>query len=99
MTMAKPLPAEWRTDQIPQELADLKAQLCSLPHPMREKLLPLCDRLSQYTRLQHRLVRIAQDAVDQLQLDVKYLLFDLEVTRRERDDLMREMGGMEGEGN
>jgi hypothetical protein len=95
--MAKPLPTEWRTDQVPQELCELKAQLSQVPQPWREKLMPLCERLSQYTRLQSRLVRIAQDAVDQLQLDVKYLLFDLEVTRKERDELMRELGREEEE--
>ena len=44
-----------------------------------------------------RLLRIAQEAVDQLQLDVKYLQFDLEATRRERDELMREMRGFDEE--
>ena len=91
--MAQPLSAtEWRTDQVPQELKELHVHIGQLPVYWRDKLLPLCDRLAQYTRLQHRLVRIAQDAVDQLQLDVKYLNFDLEVTRRERDDLLRELG-------
>jgi hypothetical protein len=91
--MAQPLSAtEWRTDQVPQELRELHTHLKQLPLVWREKMLPLCDRLAQYTRLQQRLVNIAQDAVDQLQLDVKYLTFDLEVTRRERDDLLRELG-------
>jgi hypothetical protein len=91
--MAQPLSTtEWRTDQVPQELTELHSQLAQLPPSMREKVLPLCHRLAHYTRLQHRLVRIAQEAVDQLQLDVKYLTFDLEVTRRERDDLLKELG-------
>jgi hypothetical protein len=92
--MARPLPTstEWRTDHVPLELKELQGHLTQAPHPWREKLLPLCERLAQYTRLQHRLVRIAQDAVDQLQLDVKYLTFDLEVTRKERDELLRELG-------
>ena len=80
--MARPLPTtEWRKDDVPQELVELRSHLDRLPYHLREKMLPLCDRLSHYTRLQGRLVRIAQDAVDQLQLDVKYLLFDLEATR------------------
>ena len=54
---------------------------------MCNQLIPLCDRAGHFARLQSRLVRIAQDAVDQLQLDIKYLLFDLEATRRERDEL------------
>jgi hypothetical protein len=49
------------------------------------------------SRLQTRLVHIAQDAVDQLQLDVKYLLYDLETTRRERDELKEILDALEEE--
>lgn len=85
--MAQPLTTEWRKDQVPQELTALRDHLDALPLHWREKLLPLCDRVGHFTRLQNKLVRIAQDAVDQLQLDLKYLTFDLEATRRERDEL------------
>ncbi|MBX9678660.1 MAG: hypothetical protein K2X38_07835 [Gemmataceae bacterium] len=96
--MAKPISLEFRKDQVPQELIDLKSHIEQLPLPLRDKMLPLVDRLGHYTRLQGRLVRIAQDAVDQLQLDIKYLLFDLDATRRERDDLAgrSEETGIEG---
>ena len=86
--MAKTLTLDWRKDpQLPNDLVDLRDHLDKLPLPLREQLIPLCDRAGHFARLQSRLVRIAQDAVDQLQLDVKYLLFDLEATRRERDEL------------
>jgi hypothetical protein len=95
--MAKPLPLEWRKDQhIPQELIDLRNYLDRLPLPVRQQLIPLCERVGHFARLQNRLVRIAQDAVDQLQLDIKYLVFDLEATRRERDEF-RERLHVEGE--
>ena len=58
--------------------------------------LRLLHRLPQ--RLQGRLVKVAQDAVDQLQLDVKYLLFDVEATRRERDELRELLEEIEEEG-
>jgi hypothetical protein len=32
-----------------------------------------------------------QDALSQLRLDMKYLMFDLEATRRERDDYRRKV--------
>jgi hypothetical protein len=83
--MAEPLQVEWRRDQVPQDLIDLRNELRSLPYALRKKLLPLCERVGYHTQLQARLVKIAQEAVDQLQLDVKYLMFDLEATRRERD--------------
>jgi hypothetical protein len=64
---------------------ELRVRIEMLPDIVRQKLLPLCEKVSQICRLQTRMVRIAQDAVDQLQFDVKYLVFDLEATRRERD--------------
>ena len=84
--MADALSLEWRKDQVPQELIDLRAQMQHLPAYIRDKLMPLCERVGHFTRLQSRLVRMAQEAVDQLQLDVKYLMFDLEATRRENEE-------------
>jgi hypothetical protein len=95
--MAQPKSTEWRKDQIPSELIDLKRHVEDLPLHLRQKLLPLCERLHHYNRLHSRLLRIAQEAVDQLQLDAKYMQFDLEATRRERDELMREMRGLDEE--
>ncbi len=96
--MARPLPLEWRHDQqLPPELVELRNHLDRLPRPLREQLVALCDRVGHFARLQSRLVRIAQDAVDQLQLDIKYLVFDLEATRRERDDLRQHLRAEEGE--
>ena len=89
--MAEPMRLEWRKDQIPQELIDLHGQLNQLPLSVRDKLMPLCERVGHFTRLQGRLVRMAQEAVDQLQLDVKYLMFDLEATRRERDTFRQQL--------
>jgi hypothetical protein len=93
--MSAPHSKEWRKDQIPSELLDLRKQIEELPTQLRQKLLPLCERLHHYTRLHTRLLRIAQEAVDQLQLDAKYMQFDLEATRRERDELQRELPGNE----
>jgi hypothetical protein len=76
-------------NQIPSELLQLQALVDELPRSFRDQMKPLCDRMVHFVRLQGRLVRIAQEAVDQLQLDAKYLQFDLEATRRERD-LLRE---------
>ena len=95
--MAQPKSTEWRKDQIPSELIHLKEQVEELPLHLRQKLLPLCERLHHYSRLHSRLLRIAQEAVDQLQLDAKYLQFDLEATRRERDELLRELRGFDEE--
>jgi hypothetical protein len=35
---------------------------------------------------------MVNSSLGQLRLDMKYLMFDLEATRRERDELKRELG-------
>ena len=95
--MANPHTTEWRKDQIPSELMELRKQIDQLPLPLRQQLMPLTERLYHYTRLHSRLLRIAQEAVDQLQLEAMYLNFDLEATRRERDELASENHGLDEE--
>ena len=95
--MGQPHSTKWRQDQVPTEMQDLAKQIEQLPFHLRQRLLPLCERMMHYTRLHSRLLRIAQDAVDQLQLDGKYLQFDLEATRRERDQLLHELRGYDDE--
>src|SRR6266481_3641588 len=97
MQMAAPKSPEWRKDQTPSELFELKKHIDELPLHLRQKLLPLCERLHHYNRLHSRLLKIAQEAVDQMQLDAKYMQFDLEATRRERDELLREIRGLDEE--
>ena len=78
-------------EEMPQEMVELRMRVELLPEAFRQKLLPLCEKVGQISRLQSRMVRIAQDAVDQLQFDVKYLVFDLEATRRERDEYRQQL--------
>lgn len=87
--MAKPV--DWKKENLPLELLEIIKQAEQMPSALRDKMMPLCDRVCHFIRLQTRLIKIAQDAVDQLQLDVKYLNFDLEATRRERDAARREL--------
>jgi hypothetical protein len=71
-------------DQQPQEFVQLHQWVSELPFYLRQKLLPACERVRQFIHLQGKLIKIAQDAVDDLQLEVKYLQFDVEATRREK---------------
>jgi hypothetical protein len=80
-------------EELPPELMELRTGVQALPEKIRQQLLPLCEKLGQVSRLQSRMVRIAQDAVDQLQFDIKYLVFDLEATRRERDTYKQQIEG------
>jgi len=38
------------------------------------------------------ILKLVQDALSQLRLDMKYLMFDLEATRRERDEFKAQLG-------
>jgi hypothetical protein len=89
--MAKPIRPSIAREQLPKEMLELCNKVGQLPGPHRDKLVPLCERVGHLLTLQGRLLHMAQDTVDDLQLDVKYLLFDLEVTRRERDAYQQEL--------
>ena len=93
--MKKPLSPSAAREPMPREMLELCNQVGRLDPAHREELGPLCERVGHLLLLQNRLLRIAQDAVDQLQLDTKYLSFDLEVTRRERDEFRKELENLE----
>lgn len=75
------------TDELPRDLIELAAAIESLPAPYRTHLEPLAARVLESTRRRRRILALVQEALSQLRLDMKYLVFDLEATRRERDAL------------
>jgi hypothetical protein len=76
-------------DELPQDIIDLAAALERLPEEYRDSVQPILNRVMESTRRRRRILSLVQDALSQLRLDMKYLLFDLEATRRERDDYRR----------
>ncbi len=73
-----------------QELAELVRAL----HPdQRGKFEPVVIRIIESTKRRSRILSLIQDALSQLRLDMKYLVFDLEATRRERDALKSQLDG------
>jgi hypothetical protein len=73
-------------DQLPADLQRLVAAIQSLPHEHSREVLVALDRVVESTKRRRRILSLVQDALSQLRLDMKYLVFDLEATRRERDD-------------
>ena len=59
------------------------------PATFRLQLDPLAARVLDSTKRRRRILGLVQDALGQLRLDMKYLMFDLEATRRERDGFRR----------
>jgi len=83
---SQPLPA---TENLPKDMTELYQVVAGLPEPHRAAVLVEFDRVIQSTHRRQRILGLVQEALGQLRLDMKYLLFDLEATRRERDELRR----------
>ena len=73
------------TEPLPADLLELIQAVDALPPAERATIQPLLDRVKASTKRRRRILSLVQDALSQLRLDMKYLMFDLEATRRERD--------------
>ena len=72
-------------EQLPIDLNDLISAVQSLPEEHRQTLQQPLNRVVEYTKRRRRILNLIQEALSQLRMDMKYLMFDLEATRRERD--------------
>ncbi len=72
-------------DPLPVEVTELTSQIDQLPEEYREQLQPSLRRVVEMTKRRRRILSLVQEALGQLRLDMKYLMFDLDATRRERD--------------
>ena len=77
---------------IPRELAELGQLIVSLPGPHKPELEMAFQRIVESVRRRHKILLLVQEALSQLRLDIKYLMFDLDVTRKERDELRQQLG-------
>jgi len=81
------------------KLAELMGEISTLPSSEREKLEALAretqDRHSQLKKS----INSLQESPDWLRLSVKYLVFDLEATRRENAYLRQMLESNSEEGN
>lgn len=62
-----------------------------LPQPQREKLFLLARRSRENHRKLQEKFQSLQQSIDYLRLGVKYLIFDLEATRRENQQLREKL--------
>ena len=88
-------PAAAATDHLPSDLVQLEAAIRGLPPQYSQSLEPIMVRVIESTRRRRRILTLVQDALSQLRLDMKYLMFDLEATRRERDAFRDKLGQFE----
>lgn len=75
-----------------EKLEQLIKDISSVPLPQRDKLIELANRTSKsHKQLTESIARL-QSSLDGLRLSVKYLVFDLEATRRENHELKKSLG-------
>jgi hypothetical protein len=75
--------------EFQKRLAELVAEINALPEGERERL----EKLAEETKDRHEQIKKSvstlQESIDFLRLGIKYLLFDLEATRRENSYLRK----------
>ena len=75
--------------ELQSKLAELMGEISTLPVSERQKL----EQLAAETRQRHERLRATvsslQESLDYLRLSIKYLVFDLEATRRENSYLRK----------
>jgi hypothetical protein len=82
-------------EELPADLLKLAAAIHALPNEFSRELVPALERVVESTKRRRRILNMVQDALSQLRLDMKYLMFDVEATRRERDDYHARLQGFE----
>jgi hypothetical protein len=86
MTNRKRIP-ESDVDQLPSELIELGRLIGEIDVSDRREIDIAFERVAESVRRRRRILNLVQEALSQLRLDIKYLMFDLENTRKERDEL------------
>lgn len=77
--------------QLPMELSDFNDKLRAIVHPQKQDLLESFQRVIRHSQQRLKITNMILDAVAQLRLDVKYLAFDLEITKQERESALRQL--------
>ncbi len=78
-------------NETPVELLELQKAIDALPVAQRVTLVPSFQRVVESTNRRRKILNLVQEALGQLRLDMKYLVFDLEATRRERDSYREQL--------
>jgi hypothetical protein len=76
--------------ELPAELIEMQEAIDGLSTEAKLLLQPLFQRVLESTNRRRKILQMVQESIGQLRLDMKYLVFDLEATRRERDELQRQ---------
>jgi hypothetical protein len=75
--------------EFQQKLGELISQIQEMPPEEREDLVKLAEETRDRHEKMRRTIGDLQESLDYLRLSVKYLVFDLEATRRENQYLRK----------
>ena len=78
---------------IPDELAELGQLIGACASTQQPELEVAFQKVVDSVRRRRRILGLVQEALSQLRLDIKYLMFDLDATRKERNDLREQLEG------
>lgn len=76
-------------DTFQRRLSELVAEIGTLPAGEREKLELLAEQTKKRHKELRETVSTLHESIDFLRLSIKYLVFDLEATRRENGYLRK----------
>ncbi len=80
-----------RLNEVPSEVRPMVEALAQLPEDQQKLVAEPLRDLIQACLHRKSILQLIKDAIDQLRVDMKYLIFDLEATRRERDGYRRQL--------
>ncbi len=80
-------------DAVPEEFSELGRLIETTASSNRLELEVAFQKVVDTVQRRRRILLLVQEALSQLRLDIKYLMFDLEVTRRERNELREQLEG------
>lgn len=81
------------------KLGELISQIDQLPQGQREQLQDLAEQTKARHDKIRKTVKDLQESLDYLRLSIKYLVFDLEATRRENQYLRKMLDQSAGPSN
>ena len=85
--------------EFQNKLGDLLEQINTLPENQRERLTNMAAEAKDRHERMKKTITDLQDSLDYLRLSVKYMMFDLEATRRENAYLRKLLEKQAGEGS
>jgi chromosome segregation ATPase len=83
------LPLIMNEQEFQTKLAELMGEISTIPVTERAKLQQIADETRARHERLRKTVSSLQESLDYLRLSIKYLMFDLEATRRENNSLKK----------